>query len=780
MAKEFNEETARLLKTVADHFAKEDRETRERQVRGWRRLKLYWNNFSMTYWSEVAHDYRVWGRDNNDTDQDYYDKPVNVFRAFLETIIAALSIQIPAINCVPNDADSPNDLATAQAGNKIAELIYKHNNVIFLWLQALYIYFTEGPIACYTYDKADEKYGTYNEPKYKNEEAESYVCPECGTRLPDEVMNKGIMDEFQPDESDEDLESETETQSVTPTCPDCGQQLDPNLQKTKLIIPRFVGNVAKPKSRVCLEVYGGLYIKIANYAKRQEDTPYLRFEYETHYSNALERYDSLREHKHGHRIGRGGGYPADPYEQTSRQNVQYHNDIPDENVTVSNAWLRPSAFQILEEDNYNKLKKQFPNGAKIIQVNDIPVEYEGEALDDYWTLTRNPMSDFINHDPLGELLTNIQDIINDLIALTLQTIEHGIAQTFADPAVVDFTGQKQIEAQPGTLSPIKQQGGGKNLSESFYTIKQASLSPEVFSFYKIIQELGQFVSGALPSIFGGQLGSGSSRTAQEYTTSKAMALQRLQTPWKMLTIWWKEIFSKAIPLYMKLVKEDEKFVKKDKLGNFVNTYIRKAELDGKIGDIELEPDEKMPVTDEQISDMVMQLMNLNNQQVMTALMDAENLPYLRKVIKMPQFRLPGEDDRMKQYEEISQLINETPTVKPPAPEEIQMAVQSGQQLQPQYQSSTPVDADVDNHGIEASICRSWLISDAGRLAKVENKEGYMNILLHMKEHLAEIQKQMMAQVQAAAPSPTGMQQPPSGGTPSGQPENAGVQNAGTV
>src|SRR5207244_9792268 len=152
------------------------------------------------------------------------------------------------------------------------------------------------------------------------------------------------------------------------------------------------------------------------------------------------------------------------------------------------------------------------------------------------------------------------------------------------------------EAMHGTLSPTKQQGGARSIGDSFYSVKQASLSPEVFNFYKIIQELGQFVSGALPSIFGGQLGSGSSRTAQEYTTSRSMALQRLQTPWKMLTIWWKEIFSKAIPLYMKLVKEDERFAQKDKLGNFVNTYIRKAELDGKIGDIELEPDEKLPIT----------------------------------------------------------------------------------------------------------------------------------------------------------------------------------------
>src|SRR5438445_7805858 len=94
------EEVCSLLKTVADHFNNEDRATRERQIRQLRRLKLYWNNFSQIYWSEKAHDYRVYNRDANstDTDQDYYDKPVNIFKAFLETIIAALSIQIPAIN----------------------------------------------------------------------------------------------------------------------------------------------------------------------------------------------------------------------------------------------------------------------------------------------------------------------------------------------------------------------------------------------------------------------------------------------------------------------------------------------------------------------------------------------------------------------------------------------------------------------------------------------------------------------------------------------------------
>jgi DNA-directed RNA polymerase subunit RPC12/RpoP len=748
MSKTLDDEICSLLKTVAEHFDKEDRATRERQIRHWRRLKLYWNNFSQVYWSEVAQDYRVYNRDSNsqDTDQDYYDKPINVFKAFLETIIAALSIQIPAVSCVPDDAENPLDISTAKAGDKISELVYKHNDVMFLWLHALYIYCTEGLIACYSYPKADKEYGTYDKPKFKDEEVDSYVCSQCGARIPDEMMESEESDEYDPHSDENDKDSQN-------TCIECGSPIKSDLQKTKLKIPRLVGTTKEPKTRICLEVYGGLYVKIANYAKKQVDTPYLIFSYETHYANALECYPKLRD-----KIPHGGWSSIgvnDPYEQYGRLNTQYRGEFPEENVTVKNCWLRCAAFNVLPEESYKKLKKHFPNGAKFVMVNDVPVDYEDENLDDHWTLTENPMSDFLNHDPLGELLTNVQDIVNDLISLTLQTIEHGISQTWADPAVVNFNAQRQIEAMPGTITPTKPVSGSRNVGEAFYTSKSASLSPEVFNFYKIIQELGQFVSGALPSIFGGNAGAGSSRTASEYAMSKGMALQRLQTPWRMMTIWWKTIFGKVIPMYMKNMVEDERVVEKNDAGKFINVFIRKAEMDGKIGSIELEPDEKLPVSDEQQADIIMQLFQLNNAEISAALMDPENLPFISKVVKIPEFHLPGEEDREKQYEEIDELINSTPI--PPNPESIQMyqqAVQAQQQnpnhntpppQQPQEQPSVEIDPDVDNHQIEASICKSWLISSAGRLAKKENPNGYKNVLLHMKAHLAIVTQQMQAQ-----------------------------------
>src|SRR5574339_282932 len=163
MAKKVDERIQKLLKTVADHFQDEDRAVRERQIRTWRKLKLYWNSFSNIWYSEVAHDWRLpenaW--EQSDSNQAYYDKPVNVFRAYLESIIAALSVTVPKIRCLPDDVDNPLDMSTAKAGDKIAELVYKHNDAMLLWIHALYIYATEGLVACYTYPKEDESYGTY-------------------------------------------------------------------------------------------------------------------------------------------------------------------------------------------------------------------------------------------------------------------------------------------------------------------------------------------------------------------------------------------------------------------------------------------------------------------------------------------------------------------------------------------------------------------------------------------------------------------------------------------
>lgn len=694
------------LKALLEHFEMEDKSVRERQLRICRKLKFYWAGFHRIWYDYAAHDWRVWDEQSNQDEEGYYDKPVNVFRAYLESIIAVLSVTVPKPVCFPDDAQNPLDLATAKAADKIGELILRHNEAELLWIHALFIYCTEGFVAAYNYTKEDEEYGTYDEPIYEDREQEVGVCPNCGYEGP-----KGD------------------------NCIECDIPLESEMRMGRV----KVDVKKKPKSRQCVEVYGQLYVKIPMYAMKQKDMPYLEWLYETHYSNIYERYPHLRDKK-----ALMEGPSTDLYGAYARSSPQYYGEQPINTVTCRNAWFRPSAYYTLSEEQQKLLEHHYPKGVKVVFANDCFAEAYEEKLDDCWTITHNPLADYLAFDPLGLLLTSVQDITNDLISLTLQTIEHGVPETFADPSVLDFDAYRNREVLVGGVTPAKAIPG-RNLAEGFHTVKTATLGTEVLPFSERVQGMGQLASGALPSLFGGSSKAGS-ETAAEYSMSRNQALQRLQTPWKMLTKWWREILSKTIPDYIEDVQYDEHYVEKNKNGGFVNVFIRRSELEGQIGDIQLDVDEQLPTSWSQQRDVVMQLMQSNNPQILQALTAPENLPHIRRAIGLTDFVMPGEDDRNKQYEEIYALTNSAPISVPPSEEELAIGMMVGQQPQMQEFPTIEVEPDVDDHLIHATICREWMVSDAGRLCKIENPGGYRNVLLHLKQHMMLIAPPMEPEI----------------------------------
>jgi hypothetical protein len=738
-------------------------------------FKYYWDGLNNIWWSGVASNWQVLGQQSADAeygDASYYDKRVNVLKAYLESIIAALSVTIPTIKCSPDDADNPADVSTAKAGDKISALCRKHNNADLLWLHALYILCTEGTIFSYNYAKEDEKYGTYEQPEYKDENVEARVCPECGGNVDEQFIGREI-DEFDPDTADAALHALIYEGEIV--CPQCSAMLDPELQKSTLIVPRLIGMKTKAKSRICIEVYGGLFVKVPSYIVTLADSPYLEYSYETNYVNIRERYQHLKgaDAEFLKRIGPGEDGVHDPYERQGRVSTQYLGEYPTNTITVRNLWLRPSAYHyISEEKDVAELKAKFPDGCKVIRIQNEIVEAFNESLDDHWTSTKNPLADFIHTQPLAQSLTSVQDITNEIISLTLQTIEHGIPQTFADPSVLNFDQYNQTEVLVGGVYPAKAKTG-QRVADGFHEVKTAQLSQEVLPFGQEIQQLGQLSSGALPSLFGGAQPN-SSKTASQYITSKNQAQQRLQNTWKMLCIWWKELNSKVIPLYIKESVGDEKFVERDVNGSYVNAFIRKSELQGKIGDIELEAAENLPISPMQKKDTLMQFLQAANPEITSALIDPQNLPFIAEAVGLENLSLPGANDRQVQLEEIVDLVNSTPipNMRPmmdpmsgmPVEEISEMdGLPTGQPAMEEFEEpSVPIEPDVDNDEIHVHICRNWLTGEVGRTAKIENPDGYKNVLLHMKAHLDRIQQlqmqqqmQMMQQQELAGKGPSG-------------------------
>ena len=775
MSKEYNDEILTLLKCVVDECEKEDRSVRERQLRSARKLKLIWENFTQIWYNEVAHDWRVWDTEQLDsTNQNYYDKPVNILRAYLESIIAALSVTVPPIKCFPDDAENVLDLDTARAGDKIAQLIQRHNDVNLLWIHSLFVYCTEGMVAAYNYSKNSKEYGTYKKKKYEDVEQgnELTVCSVCGNEIESRELEEQELSEFDPDEEDVNLHKRlNEGQDL---CPACMSMMDPDIVREKFIVTRLVSVSDEPKSRVCLESYGLLNVKVPVYARKQCDCPYLIFSDEINYTQAMDEFELDKEETNDiirKQVEARSAGAYDLYDQWARLSPQYRSEIPTNVVTRKFAWLRPCSFNFLNKEDAARLKKRFPDGAKVCIVNECVVKACPEALDDHWTLTVNPLSDYVHFDPIGLLLTSIQDITNDLISLILQTVEHGIGQTFADTDTLSFKAYEQTEVVPGGIFPAKARGN-KSLGDGFFSVKTATLSQEVLPFFQSIQSQGQLVSGALPSLFGGQLQG--SDTASEYSMSRSQALQRLQNIWKMFTSWWKNIHGKAIPMYIKGIQEDEKDVQLTPDGDFVNVFIKRAELEGKIGKIELEANENLPLTWAQIKDILMNLMNGQNPMFQQFLTAPENLPLLRDAIGLTDFFVPGEDDRNKQYDEIKILLQSGPmpnpaAMMPPPPP------QPGMPPMPPPQPELPtveIDPVFDNNQIHFEICRKWIISEVGRQAKIDNPEGYQNVLLHGKAHHDAMQP----------PPPPPMPPPPPGKLPPKMPslKNAPVQGEENV
>jgi hypothetical protein len=155
-------------------------------------------------------------------------------------------------------------------------------------------------------------------------------------------------------------------------------------------------------------------------------------------------------------------------------------------------------------------------------------------------------------------------------------------------------------------------------------------------------------------------------------------------------------------------------------------------MQGQIGDVDPEVNETFPISWAQKRDVILNMIQMQNEDIMTVVRHPENAGLIASIIGVPELYIPGDDDRNKQLYEISLLIQGEP--------------QEGDQGQ--LLSTVEVTPDLDNHPIEIQVCDAWLKSEVGIDMKENNPGAYMNVLQHRREH-----QMAMAQMQAPAPGP---------------------------
>ncbi len=724
----YPEEIEKAILTINEFYAKEDEGIRNMMLAFWKKLDNYFDGIQRIFWDFDATE---WGRlDFENLDPTRYDKIINIYRAHGEAIIAALSIKLPNVIYYPEDADVSEDINTAKAYSKAAQLISNQNQSILLFIKALFILFNQGVVAAYIYNRSKNEYGEIEVPDYGKDitvRTHTLTCPICRGYLgeyedkePVETPDAPISDEQQETPGDlqileggstgpmMEMGSEQEAAPTIPEveetlqiCPMCGAEIEPDDELVEETFPQITGYTKYPKSRTIIDVFGPTYVQMPFYARNQESMPYIRMRFEQHFSILKSTYPRISD-----RI------PTKSDTQSYDREIRSYNNLEDAYstnlVTTTCAWFRPWSFEVLNDPELIlKMKEKFPNGCyAVILGTDLVAEAKDEKLDEHWAVSHNPMSHFIHADPLGKPLAPVQEIRNEINDLALETFEHAIPETFADPDVLDFDKYGQSQAQPGMKYPAKKPMGGA-LADAFYTDMPARMSEELKSYEQQIDQDGQFVVGSFPSIYGGPA-SGGSKTAKEYSESRAMALQRLNTTWTMLKYWWSNVMGKAVPLFLSALSDDEKFVEKKGDTSFINVWIRQAELTGKVGRVEPDVNEELPTSFAQYKAVLMELLTLGNDNLNQAIFAPQNTPNVAKVLGWPDFHIPGMDDRDKQYWEISQLLQ-------------------GIDVQPEI--------GVDDDMVHIQTCRSWAVSPTGIATKQENPDGYMMVMQHAMLHM---------------------------------------------
>jgi hypothetical protein len=689
------------IKFLVDKYEKEDSWVRKQQIKLWKKNEEFWHGIQFIFWSESREDWMApteyrWfqeeeGREG--AEGPFYDFVINIYKAHGETVIAALSAQVPTVRFPPDDAEDDDDLMTSKTYSKIADLIQRHNQVKTLQLMSFFTLWNQGLLAWYHAPKADKAFGMVNIENFKKQ----LTCsnPECG--------------ETHPVDDEEDLLDGLHT------CSTCGAPME-----VSTVLDSFQES---PKSRVIIDCFGGIHVKVPYWARKQGDFSYL--------IKALDQPKPFLKSIYSHIVDKidADENDAQQYEKMARTPSSFTSfSRADDNrdlATHRQVWLRYWAFEGLpkeKEKEKKQLQKLFPNGCYSAWVGNTYAESRDEDMDKYWTICKGGLSTYIHADALGQGLISVQEIRNVLVNLTTETVEQGIGSGFADPDVLNFNVYSKHEARPGMIYPARPRPG-QSLQNSFFETGRATLSKEVGPFQQQLDKDAQFVSAAFTSLQGAA-SEGKSRTLGEYQESRQQAVQRLSISYDLFQTAWAKLMEKSVHLYVENMIDDERYTVPDpnKKDSYVNVWIRKADMTGHVGEVEPESG-SFPVTLMQKQALFFKLLELNNEFINAALFDPENRRLIADLVAMSDLEIPGENQRVKQCVEIADIIKGLPV---------------------------NVDPLVDDGPIHEDVLKNFLVGARGLDLKKTNPQAYAMVEQHLQQHMQidQANAQAMADKQA--------------------------------
>jgi ribosomal protein L40E len=713
------------LRGLVEQLARESEPARREEIRRVKQAHYFWRGLQYLWWSERDQNWHLPFEQKLTTETAMEDLPryefvTNIYQAFGQSIIAVLSQSVPRVRFLPRSPTSEVDIATARAATAVAELIERNNRMEELVAQEAFHLWTGGKVGAYVRYVVDgQAFGFHDEPELAVVERElvpaRWACAGCGAESPLEAT----------------------------TCGACGASLADarRLPAERVPVPEVVGVRRVPNGQEVITLVGALELKTPPWASELREYPYLQWNMETHLARLRAAYPHA-----ARRLGQAAAADASAqYERLARLSqsqggpLTQGGDTNQNLITLQRTWMRPWVFTLVEDDALRQqLLALFPDGCYVAFAGDVYLESRNESMDDHWRVLHALPGDgsATGRPALGDALISVQERFNTLTNLQMETYDYGVPPIYVDPQAIDPNAIAYQSAEPGAVYPARPRPG-LPLGASFFVPPPPQVPPELVRHtMELMGPVAQFLVGAFPALFGGEMDS--QKTATGYAMARDQAMGRLGLVWRRMRQFHADLMLLAVDCFRRNRTEDVEIPVLGAGAEVEARWIRLADLKGNIVAYP-EADEQFPALWTQKRAVLLQLMTMNDPAIQQTLALPENLGLVRRLLGLTELEIPGETARTKQMREIARLLEAGPLERTdPATGQLELV------------PTVLPDGFADDHAVELETCRQWMNSDAGQAARLRNPQGWLNVRAHALLHQRYLDEQT---ARAARPAP---------------------------
>lgn len=709
-----DEELRRAFLSLYLECTSEDRYPRLIEVKDVKQAENYWAGRQYWYWSDRDETWKpapgVGVSPMGDLDFDEmprFEFVTNIYQARGLIFIGSVASAPPRYRFFPDDPSNPDDYETAEGRTKEAELIWRWNPPQILLQEETYHAYTGGFIALWThFVPFGEKLG-YDSVATLSEKdipVDSVIsCPQCGWSAP-------------------------AAEAVPPVpCPECGTSLtDENVvDEDPISVPVDGEEQQVARGRQVIECFGALNFKRPQHTNKQSEWHYCAIEREIHYS-ILREGAATEEIASKIRPGMNFG-PDDAFERNARLAIAENAKLPTQTgakqstlVTHADVWFRPSAYWMFKDSKgggfaselKDRAMKLFPRGVHIQFAGNEFYKSEPQSMDDCIATCHAMPGRGQHRNAVGTSEISVQDRLNTLSNIEMETYEYGIPITYRDSTTFSSDADDDQRAAPGLEVEVALREGA-DIRQKIMQVRADSVSPDMYKHaLDLMGPVSDSVTGTYPALSGA--GQDQPDTLGQQAMQRDQAMGRMGVFYVPLKQLHADITTLACRDYENHVSGTVKLSKLGESGDFESESIDPTTLGGEASAYP-EGDENFPELWNQQRAVFMQV--AETPFGVELMKDMGNAQLAAKLTGIKDLKVPGLDDWQFQLREINDMT------RIPEGEELLTGLAPEVEIEP-YQ----------NHPVHIACCKWWLNSQRGQKCKRDNPLGFNAVVAHLAGH----------------------------------------------